>query len=202
MGVNNTTIQHRFSEDHTKQTFNPNIFSIQDNTHIWGFYQSEKYFIDNEENVKKWFNLDLCDETNALLDKYPIDEYCYIHFRGTDYKDWDGGNMFLPKKYFDESISRIQELKPDIKFLVITDDKELASEYFKDLDVVSNDMMVDFKLLYNSKYCIITNSTFSWWATWLSEKEITLAPNNWLNYNRPHLGFYPADIKTNKFEYI
>jgi hypothetical protein len=28
-------------------------------------------------------------------------------------------------------------------------------------------MMVDFKILYFSKYTIITNSSFSWWASWL-----------------------------------
>jgi hypothetical protein len=34
-------------------------------------------------------------------------------------------------------------------------------------------MMVDFKIL--SKYTIITNSSFSWWASWLSnDKEIVI----------------------------
>jgi hypothetical protein len=37
-------------------------------------------------------------------------------------------------------------------------------------------MMVDFKILYFSKYTIITNSSFSWWASWLSnDKEIVIA---------------------------
>jgi hypothetical protein len=36
-------------------------------------------------------------------------------------------------------------------------------------------MMVDFKILYFSKYTIITNSSFSW-ASWLSnDKEIVIA---------------------------
>jgi hypothetical protein len=62
--------------------------------------------------------------------------------------------------------------------------------------------MVDFKLMYNSKYCILSNSTFSWWSSWLTEKEISIAPNNWLNYNNPELGFHPIDIKTDKFLYV
>jgi hypothetical protein len=201
MGTDMCNTNRFFNEDHTVQKFNPNIFNISDYTRIWGFFQTEKYFIDNEENVKSWFKLEMDEYTKILLDKYPIDKYCYIHFRGTDYKDWDGGKRFLPREYYETAMKHILKIL-DVKFLVITDDKEMASEYFSDVDIISNDMMVDFKLIFYSKYCIITNSTFSWWAAWLGDKTCTVAPNNWLNYNNPELGFYPADIKTNKFEYV
>ena len=201
MGTNCYNISSMFCEDHRIQKFDPNIFNISDFTMINGFYQTEKYFIDNEDNIKKWFGIKMDDLTQNLLSKYPIDEYCYIHFRGTDYKEWDSGTRYLPKEYFNRAIDEIKKIKSDIKFLIITDDIEAASEYFN-YDIISNDMMVDFKLLYFSKYCILTNSTFCWWAAWLSEKEISIAPNNWLNYNIPQYGFYPVDIKTNKFKYI
>lgn len=202
MGVNVGNIQHRFGEDHTRQQFNPSIFNIPDNTSIWGFYQTDKYFIDNQMNVRNWFKIEMDDVTKSLLDKYPVDEYCYIHFRGTDYKNWDSGTRFLPMKYFEDGMNEIKSINKDIKFLVITDDVDGAKEYFQGCEVISNDMMVDFKLLYYSKYCIITNSTFSWWAAWLSDKTITIAPNNWLNYQMPHLGFYPVDIRVEKFKYL
>ena len=63
-------------------------------------------------------------------------------------------------------------------------------------------MMVDFEILYKSKINIIPNSTFSWWASWLDNKEMVVAPNNWWNYNKPELGFYPVDIKTEEFIYV
>lgn len=88
-----------------------------------------------------------------------------------------------------------------MNFLVITDDTEAAGELF-DFDIVSNDIMVDFKLLYSSTFCIIPNSTFSWWASWLSEKKLIVAPDRWLNYNSPEARFYPSDIRTEKFIYI
>ena len=41
---------------------------------------------------------------------------------------------------------------------------------------------IDFYLLSQSKYKIIPNSSFSWWASWLSQKnKITIAPNNWFS---------------------
>lgn len=201
MGVSSCNTNRLFSEDHTVQKFNIDIFNISDNTKIWGFFQTEKYFIDNESNIKSWFKVQMDDVTESILEKYPIDDYCYIHFRGTDYKDWDNGSRFLPISYYKNAMNEILKIK-ELKFLIITDDIELASEYFPNIEIISNDMMVDFKLLYYSKYCIVTNSTFSWWAAWLSDKICVIAPNNWLNYNNPELGFYPADIKTNKFQYV
>lgn len=202
MGLDDgSPMRYLFAEDHTIQKYNPNILNISDYTKIWGFYQTDKYFINNEKNVKEWFSIINDDKTKDILEKYPVDEYCYIHFRGGDYKDWEGGKYFLPKKYYDDSINYIKSLNDNLKFLIITDDVELAKEFF-DFDIVSNDMMVDFKLIYNSKYCIIPNSTFSWWAAWLNTKEVTIAPNFWLNYNHPQLGFYPYDIKSDKFKYL
>ena len=108
----------------------------------------------------------------------------------------------LPVEYYREAMEKIREEKKDIKFLIITDSVNDAKPYFDECEVISNDMMTDFSLLYHSKYCIITNSTFAWWGTWLSDKTITIAPDRWLNYNKQVSNFYPLDIKTEKFTYI
>ena len=111
----------------------------------------------------------------ATIKKYPIDKYCFIHVRGTDYinsQEW-----FLPKKYYLEAMGEVKKINKDIMFVVITDDIESANNVLPELDIISNDMMVDFNLLYLSRYAIISNSTFSWWAAWLSNKDISIAPN-------------------------
>jgi len=129
-----------------------------------------------------------------------VDKYCYIHLRGTDYKNYT--HWFLNSDYYYNSIKYVREQNPDISFLIITDDIEESKKIFPNFDCVSNEMMVDFNLLLNSKFLIISNSSFSWWAAWLKDKEVIVAPNNWINYNKPELGFYPKDIKTNEFYYI
>jgi hypothetical protein len=96
----------------------------------------------------------------------------------------------------------IRNIKPDIKFLIVTDDIDESKKLFPDIDCVSHDMITDFSILLNSRYLIITNSTFSWWAAWLKNKDIVVSPNNWLNYNKPELGFFPVDIKTESFIYL
>lgn len=198
-----SNILYTYREDTLKQQFDANIFNIPDNTIINGYFQTDKYFYNNKDIIKTWFKIEKNNKVNLILNQYPIDDYCYIHFRGTDYKEWDGGKRFLPIKYFNDAIKLIKNYKNNIKFLIITDDIVSAKEYFSEYDVISNNMLDDFKLLYYSKYCIIPNSSFSWWASWLSDnKIITIAPNNWLNYQMPEQGFYPYDIKVDKFTYI
>lgn len=188
-----------FNEDHTSQIFNPNILSLPDFTLISGFFQTDKYFKENEEKVKKWFSLDIDSETVKILQKYDIDNYCYIHIRGTDYKNHS--HWMLPDRYYIDAINLIKS-KYKLKFIIVTDDVEMSKKILPDIECISNDMMVDFKLIYFSKYVIISNSTFAWWGAWLKNKEIVIAPNNWINYNKPELGFYPLDIKCDKFVYV
>lgn len=200
LGKKDGEIKHRFVEDHSIQTFDRSIFEIEDFTEIWGFYQSPKYFENYEKKIRKWFNPGLTEETKKILTKYNPSKYCFIHVRGSDYKNH--GHWFLGKDYYDKAMNFMRSKKKDISFVFITDDIKEPSKWYPDIDCMQNNMMIDFELFYHSKYLIIPSSTFSWWPAWLNPKKIVVAPNNWLNYNKPELGFYPVDIKTKEFEYI
>jgi hypothetical protein len=201
LGIKDGEILNFFHEDE-EQNYNPGIFSVPDFTHLVGYFQSEKYFKGNEDLVKSWFNFEMDDLTKSTLDRYSIDSYCYVHIRGGDNK-YNGTNWLIPRDYYLKAFQKIQEIKKDISFVIITDDIEFSKHYFPDIDVISNNIMSDFKCLYYSKYSIISASTFSWWPAWLSEKKIVVAPKNWLNYNsRDKDYFFPADIKTEKFLYV
>jgi len=39
--------------------------------------------------------------------------------------------------------------------------------------------MVDFYLMRQCKYFIISNSTLPWWAAWLSDSKKVIAPSRW-----------------------
>lgn len=200
LGINDGKIINTYQEADT-QKYNESIFDISDFTNLNGYYQTDKYFNKNEEKVKSWFSIEIDEKTNFILNKYPIDKYCYIHIRGGDYKI--AGHSLLPKEYYQNAINKINESKNEKKsFLIITDDINLSKSYFPDIEAISNDVATDFKLLYFCKNIIMSNSSFSWWASWISDKEISIAPNNWLNYNRPELGFHPIDINSNKFTFI
>jgi hypothetical protein len=201
MGVEDGPIRHFIYDDINSQKFNPNIFNTPDYTKLDGFFQCPLYFDGYENIVRSWFNLTLNDSAKSILEKYNTDDFCYIHLRGSDYK-WHN-HWFLEKEYYQNAMNYIKEIKPNMSFLIITDDINDSKNLFPNIDCISSDdMKTDFLVLLNSKYNIISNSTFSWWSAWLKEKEIIIAPNNWLNYNKPELGFYPNDIKTKEFIYL
>jgi hypothetical protein len=200
LGLFDGDILYSHSENHTIQKFDPNIFNLNDYTILWGFYQSPNYFYGYEDLVRSWFNIDLNEKSKEVFNNYPVEDYCYVHLRGTDYKNHS--HWFLDSDYYFKAFEKVKESNPNISFLIITDDIDESKKLFPNIDCISNDMVTDFITLLNSEHIIISNSTFSWWASWLKNKKTIIAPNNWLNYNKPELGFYPVDIKTNNFNYI
>jgi hypothetical protein len=201
LGTKDGEIKFVIQEDHTCQVFNPNFFLVEDFTKFIGFFQSPKYFKGYEEKIKSWFQHEPSEIVDNFLKKYDTNKYCYIHLRGTDYKNHN--LFFLNKDYYNKAIDKINSIAPNLSFIVFTDDLKTSKEMFPEFECFSHaDMMIDFQLLKNAKFNIIPNSTFSWWAAWLGKKNIVIAPNNWLNYNRPIDGFYPVDIKTDEFFYV
>lgn len=180
-----------------------NINEVIDGMLLVDFYQSDYYMLEYRDIIiNDWlkFNDTVILKSKELLIQYNTDEYCYIHLRGTDYKTIP--QYYLPISYYLKSIDHIKTIKPYIKFLVITDDIIESKLMFPEFDVISNSTDIDFYLLSQAKYKIIPNSSFSWWASWLSKKnEITIAPNYWFNYNTQN-NFSPVGIQTSFFTYI
>lgn len=196
LGVKDGEIINTFFEDTGHQQFNPEIFNLPNFTNLSGYFQTEKYFENYEYNVFEWFNMGDLPKLDENL--------CLIHLRGGDNRTGPIAiqlGWLLPKEYYEKAMAKIIEYNKDVIFKVITDDVELSKIYFPNLEIMSKNTIEDFKLLRSCKYSIISPSTFSWWARWLSNG-ITIAPNNWLNYNNPAKGFYPVDIKSKKFKYV
>lgn len=201
LGIQDGVIRYHFNEN-PEQVFDNEVFNVSDFTHLNGYFQTEKYFQGYEELVKSWFQVDMDDVTKSVLDDYPIDKYCYVHIRGGDNK-FGENNWLIPKEYYLKSFEKIKENNKNISFVIITDDVVFSKKMFPEIDVISNNIMSDFKCLFFSKYTIISASTFSWWAAWLTDKEMIIAPNKWLNHNKPeNNSFFPIDIKTSKFIYL
>jgi hypothetical protein len=181
------------------------IQSVVDGCFLNGFFQTDSYMVGYEDVIiDDWLKINEVVINNSvdIINMYNPIDYCYIHFRGGDYKNIP--QYFLPIDYYNDSIKKIKSINTNVKFLVITDDISEAKKYFPDFDVISNTMEIDFYLLTQSKYSIIPNSSFSWWASWLNKNSsIIIAPNNWFNYNGYYgEGFSPPNVKSDKFYYI
>lgn len=198
LGIKDGEIIYNYIETQNQQ-YDEQIFDIPDFTNLQGFFQTEKYFSGVESTIKKWFKVESSTEVDKILQKYPTEDYCYIHVRGGDYII---NNTQLDKDYYSRAMEMVRIKNKNIKFVIITDDINFSYSLFPDVDILANDVITDFKCLYFSKYMILSNSSFSWWAAWLTDKVISIAPNKWLNYNQPHMGWHPIDVKSEKFIFI
>lgn len=183
------------------------FLNLKPRTFIDGNMQSLTYIRQNRDKIQDWFR----------VPGEPFDG-CVINFRGGEYKGIT--NVFLPKEYYLAAIEKMKELKPQMKFLVVTDDEKKASEYFPNLPIVSSGGVKiyfhrfyvsppskligrDFSLLQNARYLILSNSSFSWWGAWSSKTaEKVIAPKFWAAHNVSNDFWSTGDIAEPSWEWI
>lgn len=187
------------------------LTKIEDNVFYDGFFQSEEYYSDCKEEIKKLFEIKehyqkpFLDKKNPLFDKKCI----AIHIRRGDYLTHGGGeiggtDMTLPISYYKNCLSLIKN-SAEYNVIFVSDDIEFVKKEFGNSEnyfYENNDEITDFQLLLNSDIVIIANSSFSWWAAWLNKKvdKIIYAPNYFMGFKVKK--FYPSGIKVNAWNWI
>ena len=182
------------------QFYNPEILHLQDFTRLVGYFQSERYIIDNKKNIQEWFKLR--QENVRLINELNLaNEVCVIHFRGGDYKKIL--DVYLRLEYWQYSIAEMKKLHGEIEFIVVTDDVEAAHTIFPDFSIYSSTVSDDFYIISQAKYLILSNSTFSWWGAWLNQKcKTVIAPKYWMQHNQSEGWWAPGESITKGFNYI
>jgi len=150
--------------------------SYSDKIILDGYFQSEKYFAKYKKQIIDMFSINYINEST-----FPI---CTIHIRTGDYIASPPFNVVTPT-YFMNAITYIQSLNPDVYFKIITDNSVLAKTYIpKDLtyeDISSSDEIADLSSIAISDYVIMSNSSFSWWGSYLGKDKLTIVPDIWFN---------------------
>lgn len=154
-----------------------------------GFFQSEKYFIDNKQHI-----IDLFKPTEEykqqILKAYPnINEFASIHVRRGDYLNFPNHHPQMPEEYFKESVEIVGT---DKTFLIFSDDLEGCKDSFdflpyKHFFTTQSDWM-DMYVMSMCGDNIICNSSFSWWAAYLNENLLkkVIAPKQWFGSEYAH----------------
>ena len=157
-----------------------------------GYFQSEKYFRKYKEDIKNLIKTESTDEFKAKYN-FDINSTVIIHARRTDYIEHANFHGPLKINYYINSIKLMKEKlnKDKLTFLLISDDNNFLKylqENISDLrgSIIINDNDINtFQLMYQMKYFIIANSSFSWWGAWLAPHEIVIAPKNWFGEMGP-----------------
>lgn len=159
-----------------------------------GYFQSSKYFNDVSEEIRELFDPHPVIK-NVVNSKYADflrapDTHCVIHIRRTDY--YRGANVAFhvvcDKAWYMRALAEMDRRCPGTHYLVFSDDLDWcrAAEQTdmwagRSVSFVDerNDCASLFLMSHFRKF-IISNSTFSWWATWLQPTAKTvIAPTRW-----------------------
>ena len=165
----------------------------KDRAYLVGWWQSEKYFADVKEEVKKAFtfkNIELTEKMRVYEQRMQETTSVSLHIRRGDYlevSDVYGG--ICTAEYYEKAMKQMEIWYPDCHFFVFTNDAEWVKENYEqnNLTIVEgNDEdsgYIDMYLMTKCKHYILANSSFSWWGCYLnsSKEKKVIAPKIWAN---------------------
>lgn len=167
-----------------------------------GFWQSEKYFLPVEQDVRKSFsfNMDLLNKgTQTVAKEISWKESVSVHIRRGDYINSSNFGV-CSIDYYKLAMSFISEKISDPIFVFFSDDIDWVKENIPCPNAIyvscnhGIDSWQDMYLMTQCKHNIIANSSFSWWGAWLNNNsnKIVIAPAKWFNYS-PNYDILPKE---------
>lgn len=171
------------------------LFNHQKNMYIEGFWQCEKYFEDIKDIIKQDFKIKIKpDKQNeAMLKKIEGTNSICVHIRRGDYATdprTKENHGLCSLRYYYNSINFIKKRTKNSVFYIFSDDPNWVKNNLKIKDKTTfvdingvDKAYEDLRLMSNCKHFITANSSFSWWAAWLSNNpnKIICAPKKWFN---------------------
>lgn len=153
------------------------LIHINKPTMVWGFFQSEQYFRESAAEIKQYFTIkpefQLDFRSFLAHNKLVAGEYNTMHIRRTDYKGFTvksltGDDFTLPLSYYRQILDQFDQSE---KLVIVSDDPAFCEINFGERANVifsKEDPITDFQILSNGRQIAISNSTYAWWAAWLS----------------------------------
>jgi len=164
--------------------FDPTFFEINDSTSINGYFQSDKYFKHCKNKLIDilTFKKSITETAQSLLPNNGK-ELVSLHVRRGDYTTPNPYHPVISDIYIDKSLKYFEDEKYHI--VVFSDDKNWCFEKWGNNDKFSifesDSHFVDFCAMSICSHHITSNSSFSWWSSFLckNENKIVLAPKKW-----------------------
>lgn len=157
-----------------------------------GFFESDKYFNNIRNEILEEFTPknERLEKNKKLYEAIENTNSVCVTIRRGDFlsEEFVKEHYVCTKEYFYRAIKLIKEKVENPKFFIFSDDIEWCKSnmtFPKDTIFETGDDPIweKLRLMYSCKHFIISNSTFSWWAQYLSRnnEKIVIAPNKWKN---------------------
>ena len=172
--------------------FDEELFNTcPDNITLHGYFQSEKYFKNVEDEIRQDFTFKPEIAVHCKHMMSTVDTPIGIHIRRGDYLINADNHTNLGLDYYEEGLAKFDK---DRTVIIFSDDpawckeqKLFAGDRF--LVAEGNDSYTDLCLMSLCSDFIIANSSFSWWGAWLSKgvDKVVCAPGKWFGPSNAHL---------------
>lgn len=154
------------------------IHQVEDNTLIYGNMQDESYFIKYLPQVKQW--LKVKPEYDSY--EYSRENLCIINMRGGEYTG--SPELLINRKYWINGIREMKKIRPDMEFMIVTDDVKTAQKILPGIEAHHFDIGKDYVTLKNAHYLLLSNSSFACLPAHTSETlKFAIAPKYWARHN-------------------
>jgi len=176
--------------------FDPGFFNLQSGTYLHGYWQSERYFSDIQNQLRDdlAFTTPL-DNANAGMAQQIADapNAIAVHVRRGDYVAIGSYAACTPEYYRGGTTYISDQLNAPLTCFVFSNDPQWASDNLalghETIIVDINDETTghfDMHLMSLCDHNVIANSTFSWWGAWLNDHsdKIVVAPKAWFAKNK------------------
>jgi hypothetical protein len=163
--------------------FDLDVFDVKDNISFFGLFQSEKYFKHCSDLVRQEFTFKqhILEKTYAILEPFKNYNLVSVHIRRGDYLNYPDLFPLPSLDYYKQGFKEFNS--KDTYFICTSNDIEWCMNNF-DLPNIfysTNSLEIDLCLQSLCNYHIISNSTFSWWGSWLGsdKNKKIIAPKIW-----------------------
>ncbi len=183
------------------RSFYAEVLELKGNVYLDGYWQSEKYFSASERVIRSEFAFGRVSDPKAEALRQQIlgAESVCLNVRRGDYVSLPSSiqaHGFVGVSYYNEGIKEVAGRIKNPHFYVFSDEidwcrENLKLEYahtFVGHDYAGEKFGCYLMLMSSCKHFLIANSSFGWWAAWLSRnrEKVVVAPKRWARNEQDH----------------
>lgn len=175
--------------------FDQRVLAASERTYLDGYWQSEKYFSDIADTIRREFTIKTPPgpHAQAIAARITATESVSVHVRRGDYVSDARTNRAhgtCSVDYYRHCVQLVAERIVQPHFFLFSDNPDWVGANLRlehPVTLVSRDPASthyeDLRLMSQCRHHIIANSSFSWWGAWLDPRpdKLVLAPQRWGN---------------------
>ncbi len=171
---------------YTEKEFSYNPIQPLDNICLHGYFQSEKYFKDYKDEVKNLFDFDFKTKEKITKKLDSIEKKVGIHLRLGDYLHKKHEGIFYNVDYPSYLEKAMSYFDSNHNFIIFSDDFKTLKKKIdlnKFVNMNNTNEVEDLYCLTQCDDIIMSNSSFSWWGSWLGKKKKKIiSPDRWFGH--------------------